>query len=112
MRLFTLLLLALAFSSSEMRTAGAAVACPQIVDTVCAVGMSKQLKTYNNKCEAMRAGGRFLHQGVCFPEFCAHICIEHGVYGRGVFTGRLRLYDNLCWAEKNFARYIRDGKCP
>jgi len=90
----------------------AVAACPKLVDPVCAVDTSRYLKTFNNKCEALRAGGKYLHEGACFAEFCTHLCIAHGIYGRGVFSGRTKLYDNLCWAEKDFAQYVSDGPCP
>ena len=63
----------------------AVAACPKLVDPVCAVDTSRYLKTFNNKCEALRAGGKYLHEGACFAEFCTHLCIAHGIYGRGVF---------------------------
>jgi hypothetical protein len=83
-----------------------------LIDPVCALDKSKHLQTYNNKCEALQAGAKYLHDGICFAEFCSHLCVVHGIYGQGVFSGRTKLYDNLCWAEKDFARYVGDGPCP
>jgi hypothetical protein len=90
----------------------AMAACPRIFDPVCAVEVARQLRTFNNKCEALQERAKYLHDGPCFHEFCSHLCLVHGVYARGVFSGRLKLYDNLCWAEKDFAQYGKEGPCP
>jgi hypothetical protein len=89
----------------------AAASCPALVKPVCAVTAARQLKTFSNACQALRAGAMLLHEEACLPEFCAHICIINGVQARGVFTGKVRFYDNLCWAEKDFARFIRNVPC-
>jgi hypothetical protein len=100
-----ILLLSVGFESAFAAT------CPTLVDRVCAVTSARKLETFNNACEAARAHAYLLYHGACLPEFCPHICIVNGVYARGVFTGKSQFYDNLCWAEKNFARYIRDMPC-
>jgi hypothetical protein len=34
------------------------------------------------------------------------------VVGQGVFSGRQKVYDNLCWTEKDFAAYVGHTACP
>jgi len=109
-----ILILALAAGLAVSAPARAAVNCPDIVLPVCAVSPAKSaLQTFNNACEANRAGFKVLHGGKCYGKFCARYCIiNHGVVARGVVTGIERTYDNLCWAEKDWARFEHYGACP
>ena len=87
--------------------------CPALVAKVCAVDQARQLMTFNNSCEATRAGATVLHSKECNGTFCPRNCVVgHGVYARGVFTGKIMPYDNMCWAEKNFAVFVKYGACP
>jgi hypothetical protein len=90
----------------------ARISCPRLINWVCALNSSTQLETFQNSCEAIKAKAVVLHQGQCFPTFCSHLCIEHGIVGRGALSGKVKLYDNLCWAEKDFAIFVKLGPCP
>ena len=106
--------LAVAAAILSFAPAKAATICPHIVLPVCAVSPEKaELQTFNNACEAERAGFKFLHVGKCYPTFCNFLCrINHGVVAKNVVTGLEHTYDNLCWAEKNWARFEHYGPCP
>jgi hypothetical protein len=61
----------------------------------------------------VRAGGTVLHGGACNGAHCPHYCIaDHAAIARGVKTGKIHTYDNMCWAEKDYAVFLRYGKCP
>jgi hypothetical protein len=104
--------MAIAMTILPLAQSADAKLCPGIVSPVCALDGAKQLQTFNNACEAVRTGATVLHQGKCYPEFCSHLCIGKGVYGKGAITGTLKLYDNMCWAEKDFAVFMKYGPCP
>jgi len=112
MRCGNAVVLALAASSFPMNQAADAAICPDIVSPVCALSASDKLQSFTNACEAQHAGSTVLHQGKCNGRFCPHNCVVHGVYAKGIKTGIVKLYDNICWAEKDFAVFVKYGACP
>lgn len=104
-------LLAIAAVVTGIQPAEAA-RCARLVLPACALTAARQLQTFQNACEAKNAGAAVLHQGRCFPTFCSHLCVRQGVFARGALSGKLKLYDNLCWAEKDWAVFVRHGGCP
>jgi len=81
---------------------------------VCGYTLTHALHTFPDACQAQAAGAMVLHAGACNGEFCpAQSCAaDHGVVARRVANGQIKSYDNVCWAEKDHAVYLRAGKCP
>ncbi|RFB79636.1 hypothetical protein DYH55_09100 [Methylovirgula sp. 4M-Z18] len=106
-KIFTALV-ALTFSNNVL-----AAACPQIVKPVCAADpTTKQVQTYTNSCFAQHASAIVLHDGKCNGLMCPRSCIVHGVRGKSIITGAIKVYDNMCWAEKDLAKFISYAPCP
>ena len=82
--------------------------------TVCGYTQTHALHTFPDACQAQAAGAMVLHAGACNGAFCpAQSCVpDHGVVARRVANGQIKGYDNVCWAEKDHAVYLRMGKCP
>jgi hypothetical protein len=83
--------------------------CPQIVRPVCALTKAHQLTTFNNACMAANIGATVLHQGECFGTHCPHIITNGGACARSAISGKVKWYDNLCWAEKDWAIFLHNG---
>jgi hypothetical protein len=83
--------------------------CPQIVQPVCALTKAHQLSTFNNPCMAASVGATVLHQNECFGTHCTHVITNGGVCARSAIDGKVKWYDNLCWAEKNWAIFLHNG---
>jgi hypothetical protein len=71
------------------------------------------LQTFGNVCDARGAGAIVLHAGKCNGTFCGRYCVkDHGAIAKSIKTGAIKTYDNACWAEKNFAVFLKYGPCP
>jgi hypothetical protein len=103
------LLLAMHFTSA----AAEALRCPRIFRPVCGVVIStRTITTYANSCVAKGAGAKFLHDGKCMgpgEARCPHESPLDPVCARN--DAGEKTYDNLCWAEKDWAVFIHKGPC-
>jgi hypothetical protein len=80
--------------------------------SVCGYTQTHALHTFPDACQAQAAGAMVLHAGACNGAFCPQSCVaDHGVVARRVANGQIKPYDNVCWAEKDHAVYLRAGKC-
>jgi hypothetical protein len=112
MRQPTLLLLSLLLLGKSVAPANSAI-CPRIFAPVCAATVAHQLSTFANRCEARAASAIVLHDGKCNGTFCGHYCVkDRGAVAKSIMTGAVKTYDNVCWAEKNFAAFVKYGPCP
>jgi hypothetical protein len=113
MRRFLLSLSVLSLLPAVPARAQSQVLCPQIYKPVCGLTSAHIITTYSNSCEAGRAGATILHDGPCEgagEARCPHIAINP-VCARGVKTGKEKTYDNICWAEKDWAALMHAGAC-
>jgi hypothetical protein len=76
-----------------------------------ALSETEKLQTFNNHCEAVRANAIKLHMGACFPDRCDHLIRNRGVCGKNSVSGTIHWYENLCWAEKDWATFMNYGSC-
>lgn len=83
--------------------------CPKVYLPVCGLTQTKQLQTFSNACVASAAGATVLHAGRCNGALCPDYIIHGGVCAKSAVTGAVRWYDNLCWAEKNWAIFLHYG---
>ena len=86
--------------------------CPRIYQPVCGVVASaKRIATLPNSCEADKVGATILHPGQCQGAGQAR-CPRNPL---GQVCARNdageKTYDNLCWAEKNWAVFVHNGSC-
>ena len=86
--------------------------CPQTYKPVCGVVESeKRIATFSNSCTAKMAGALVLHTGKCQgpgEARCPHnsaapVCAKN--------SAGEKTYDNLCWAEKDWAVLVHKGAC-
>lgn len=84
--------------------------CSRLYAPVCGLKESN-LRTYSNACLADVASALVLHAGKCISHGrCPRIRILP-VCGRSPSTGKEKTYDNLCWAEKDWAIFVHKGPC-
>jgi hypothetical protein len=83
--------------------------CPKNILPVCALNSDGTRATFNNSCEAERAGATVLHDGRCHGTMCS--MIVKPVCATDPKTGKERTYGNLCFAEHANAKYVRAGRC-
>jgi hypothetical protein len=100
---------AIAILLAVLSSGASAKICPQIVEPVCALTKAHQLGTFNNACMAVSVGAIVLHKNECFGTHCTHIITNGGVCARGAISGKTKWYDNLCWAEKDWAIFLHNG---
>jgi hypothetical protein len=100
---------AIAILLAVLTSGASARSCPQIVRPVCALTKAHQLSTFNNACMADSVGATVLHPNECFGTHCTHIITNGGVCARSAINGKVKWYDNLCWAEKDWAIFLHNG---
>jgi hypothetical protein len=116
MRAATLILClcaSLAWTSIGPPIAQAAPLCPRIYKPVCGVVPASDIATYANSCDADKAGATILHVGKCQgpgQARCPHNPFKP-VCAKTIMTQVEKTYDNLCWAEKDWAVWLHDGPC-
>ena len=96
--------------SAAPTDAAAKLVCPRIYLPVCALKRDGTRDTFPNACEARRARAKILHPGKCEGgPICPFIYLP--VCAIDPATGKPRTYPNLCVAESDNARWIRNGDC-
>ena len=86
------------------------VLCIKTVKPVCALTKDGKRASYNNECEAIKAGGSILHDGRCeVATFCMDVVLP--VCAIDLKTKKEKSYSNACFAEMANAKFVHPGPC-
>ncbi len=105
---FTIALIAAAMLAGSVARAEPKM-CPHLVAPVCAL-KGEARTTFNNSCEAERAGATVLHNGACEGgDMCS--MIYKPVCAINPATGNEQTYSGTCVSEHANAKITHDGEC-
>jgi len=88
--------------------------CADPDGVVCALVAHSLTKTLPSSCVAAEQGATILHVGKCVATVDTRCGVTGGmdfVCGRSLAAGGDRTYDNMCYAEKDWAIIISRGRC-